>query len=443
MTMELQRAAWGGALKLSTGEVTTVKNTRRVVELMSLVGDAPKGAFPEERAELKRLIVEDLKALKERTPAILPEQIANQIAAAEIIARPAAVVKELLENSLDAGARMITIEIESGGAALIAVADDGSGMTSANAILSLRRHATSKIRTVADLSAIRTFGFRGEALPAIASVSHLRMQTRRAGDEHGTEIAAEGGNVGDARPCEMAAGTRIEVRQLFFNAPAQRRFLKTAATEQGAIIETLQRIALGNHQVAFRLIADRRAIFDWPRANSVLERFGQAIGLKSWSRLLAFDADSSGIRAQGLAATNEESFATERMIFTFVNGRPVRDRMLTLAIEQAYQTLIPRGRHPATVLFVDMPPEDVDVNVHPTKNEIRFCNSGGVFDVVYHAIRDRLASENPSSDIEPNQTPPARRRQRRKLPSNVIEFRAWRPKKRNRAQGGDGPKAAS
>src|SRR5271155_54933 len=324
---------------------------------------------------------------------ILPEQVASQIAAGEVVERPASAVKELVENSLDACGRSVSVEILGGGSALIAVADDGSGMTRADAILSLRRHATSKIRSAADLTAIRTLGFRGEALASIASVSHLRMQTRRAADENGVEVAAEAGNIEDTRACAIAAGTRIEVRQLFFNTPARLKFLKTLATEQGAIADSFQRVALANHLVAFRLIADGRTLFDLPRANSSLERFRQVFGPKIANKMLAFELDRPGLRAQGLAATSQESFATGRMIFTFVNGRSVRDRMLIRAVEQAYQTLIPRGRHPATLLFVDMRPEDVDVNVHPMKTEVRFRNGGAVFDVVYHAIRDRLADQ--------------------------------------------------
>src|SRR5271167_2621594 len=328
---------------------------------------------------------------------ILPEQVASQIAAGEVVERPASAVKELVENSLDAGARSVSVEILGGGSALIAVADDGSGMTRADAILSLRRHATSKIRSAADLTAIRTLGFRGEALASIASVSHLRMQTRRAADDDGVEVAAEAGNIEDTRTCAIAAGTRIEVRQLFFNTPARLKFLKTLATEHGAIAESFQRVALANHHIAFRLTADGRTVFDLPRANSVLERFRQVFGHKIASRMLAFDLDRPGIRAQGLAASSHESFATGRMIFTFVNGRAVRDRMLIRAVEQAYQTLIPRGRHPATLLFVDMRPEDVDVNVHPMKTEVRFRNGGAVFDLVYHSIRDRLADQTDSA----------------------------------------------
>ena len=225
------------------------------------------------------------------------------------------------------------------------------------------------------------------------------MQTRRAADDHGVELAAEAGNIEDTRTCAMAAGTRIEVRGLFFNTPARLKFLKTVATEQGAITEAFQRIALASHHIAFRLSADGRTIFDLPRANSVLERFRQVFGPRIASRMLAFDLDRPGIRAQGLAATSQESFATGRMIFTFVNGRSVRDRMLIRAIEQAYQTLVPRGRHPAALLFVDMRHEDVDVNVHPMKTEVRFRNGGAVFDVVYRAIRDRLADQTENAPL--------------------------------------------
>src|SRR5580700_11970132 len=336
---------------------------------------------------------------------ILPEQVASQIAAGEVVERPASAVKELVENSLDAGARSVSVEILGGGSALIAVVDDGSGMTRADAILSLRRHATSKIRSAADLTAIRTLGFRGEALASIASVSHLRMQTRRAADEHGVEVAAEAGNIEDTRTCAMAAGTRIEVRELFFNTPARLKFLKTLATEQGAIAESFQRVALANHHIAFRLSADGRVVFDLPRANSVLERFRQVFGPKIATKMLAFDLDHPGIRAQGLAASSQESFATGRMIFTFVNGRSVRERMLIRAVEQSYQTLIPRGRHPATLLFVDMRPEEVDVNVHPMKTEVRFRNGGAVFEVVYHAIRDRLSDQTASASVSTSAEP--------------------------------------
>ncbi|MGO9451827.1 MAG: DNA mismatch repair endonuclease MutL [Candidatus Binataceae bacterium] len=331
--------------------------------------------------------------MAERLIHILPEQVASQIAAGEVVERPASAVKELVENSLDAAARRIDVAIERGGSARIAVTDDGCGMSREDAILSLRRHATSKIRDAADLAAIRTLGFRGEALASIASVSRMVLRTRRPDDPAGVEIAATGGEIETSRECALASGTQIEVRDLFFNTPARLKFLKTVPTEQGAVAEAIQRLALINHRIAFTLSADGRTIFDLPRAASPLERVRQLFGPKLAAQMLAFEAGRDGIRVYGLATMSQESFATPRMIFTFVNGRAVRDKLLARAVAQAYQTLLPRGRHPAIVIFVDLRHEEVDVNVHPMKTEVRFRNSGAVFESVYRALRDRLSDQ--------------------------------------------------
>jgi DNA mismatch repair protein MutL len=330
---------------------------------------------------------------------ILPEQVASQIAAGEVVERPASAVKELVENSLDAGARSISLEIAKGGCDLLAVADDGCGMGPEDAILSIRRHATSKIRDASDLTAIRTLGFRGEALASIASVSRLSLRTRRVSDAHGLELGIVAGEVAEQRACAMAAGTRIEVRDLFFNTPARLKFLKTVPTEQGAIAQAVQRLALANPTVAFALSADGRVLMDLPRAGSLLERVRQLFGNTIAGRMLAFELARPEMRVSGLALTSQESFPTPRMVFTFVNRRPVRDRMLTRAIAQAYETLIPRNRHPAVVLFVELRPDEVDVNVHPMKTEVRFKQAGAVFELVFHALRDRLADQ--SAEIEP------------------------------------------
>ncbi|MBF6568534.1 MAG: DNA mismatch repair endonuclease MutL [Candidatus Binataceae bacterium] len=324
---------------------------------------------------------------------ILPEQVANQIAAGEVVERPASAVKELLENALDAGARTIEVEIESGGRGAIILADDGAGMSREDAILAVRRHATSKIREAADLSAIRTLGFRGEALASIASVSHLTIKTRRAADARGYELAIESGEVESIRETAIGCGTRIEVRDLFFNTPARLKFLKTMATEQGAIADTFQRLALANHKVAFRLSADRRALYDLPRTASTLERFRQLFGDKLAAQMLPFERDREGARVYGLSSQSQISLPTSRMLFAFVNQRAVRDRMLLRALSQAYQTMVPRGRYPAAVLFVEIGAEQVDVNVHPMKTEVRFRDSGALFELVYHAIRDRMADQ--------------------------------------------------
>jgi DNA mismatch repair protein MutL len=344
--------------------------------------------------------------MAERLIHILPEQVASQIAAGEVVERPASAVKELIENALDAGARRIDAAIERGGAGAIVVSDDGCGMGREDAIVALRRHATSKIRSAADLSAIRTLGFRGEALASIASVSRMVLRTRRAEDPAGTEIVSAGGNIEQVRECAIAPGTQIEVRDLFFNTPARLKFLKTVATEQGAIAEALQRLALANHRVAFTLAADGRTLFDLPRAASALERARQILGEKLASRMLAFDAAREAMRVGGFATMSQESFATPRMIFTFVNGRAVRDKMLARAISQAYQTLLPRGRYPAVILFVALGHDEVDVNVHPMKTEVRFRRSGAVFETVYRALRERLSDQTePAAGTAPRSAP--------------------------------------
>ncbi len=331
--------------------------------------------------------------MAERLIHILPEQVASQIAAGEVVERPASALKELVENSLDAGARSISVEIERGGTGLIAVSDDGCGMGREDAILSLRRHATSKIRDAADLAAIRTMGFRGEALASIASVARLRIVTRRPADLAGVEIVADGGEISLTRESAIAPGTRIEVRELFFNTPARLKFLKTLATEQGAAAEVIGRLAIAHWRVAFKLVAEGRVVYDLSRAASVLERMRQLHGAKVASRMLHFDSQRAGARVFGLATISQDSYPTPRMVFTFVNRRSVRDRVLQRAVQQAYDTLIPRGRYPATAVFVEMRPEDVDVNVHPMKTEVRFRNSGAVFEAVYHALRERLADQ--------------------------------------------------
>src|SRR6516225_945192 len=292
---------------------------------------------------------------------ILPEQVASQIAAGEVVERPASAIKELVENSLDAGAHLIVVEVERGGAALIVVADDGCGIGRDDALLSLRRHATSKIREASDLAAIRTFGFRGEALASIASVAELRMQTRRADDNCAIELQVEAGEVVRTRDCALAPGTRVEVRRLFFNTPARLKFMKTVPAEQAAAAEVLQRVALANCRTAFRFIADGRLMFELPRAASLLERVRQLYGPRLADRMLPFDYRSGSVRVCGLTSMSQESLAAPRLVFTYVNNRPVRDRMLMRAITRAYETMLPRGRHPAVALFVDMPPEEVDV----------------------------------------------------------------------------------
>ncbi len=334
--------------------------------------------------------------MSERTIHILLEQVASQIAAGEVVERPASALKELLENSIDAGARNIAIELQKGGAGLIAVSDDGCGMGREDAQLALRRHATSKIRDAADLTAVRTMGFRGEALASIASVARMRLRTRQTSATEGIELIAEGGELSAIGNCAIAPGTQIEVRDLFFNTPARLKFLKSVSAEQAAAIEVVQRIALGNYRLAFHLNVDSRTILETPRASSALERMRQLYGARLADWMLPFDFASNGMRVWGLSSATQESLGNARMILTYVDRRAVRDRALIRAITQAYQTLLPRGRYPAVALFLELPNGDVDVNVHPMKTEVRFRRSGAVFELVYHALRERLADQSMS-----------------------------------------------
>jgi DNA mismatch repair protein MutL len=339
--------------------------------------------------------------MSDRVIHILPEQVASQIAAGEVVERPASAVKELIENSLDAGARRITVEIEGGGAGLIAVADDGCGMSPHDAVLALRRHATSKIRDAADLSAIRSLGFRGEALASIASVSRLELRTRRRQDPAGTHLSVTGGEVAQRRECAMSPGTRIEARDLFFNTPARLKFLKSTAAEQAAAIEIVQRLALSRASLAFELRVDGRAALDLAPAAGLRERMRQLYGAKVADRMLPIAGGGEGLRIEGLASLSQESFPTARMLSTYVNGRAVRDRMLIRAITNAYATLLPRGRYPAVVVFITMRPQEVDVNVHPMKAEVRFRHGGAVFESLYRVLRARLADQTTAMEDGP------------------------------------------
>jgi len=326
---------------------------------------------------------------------LLPEQVASQIAAGEVVERPASAVKELIENSLDAGARRLSLDVLGGGRALIALRDDGCGMSPADARLCLRRHATSKIHTLDDLNRLRSFGFRGEALASIASVSRLEVKTRQAQDACGVVIRALGGEVLESAECAMAPGTRVEARDLFFNTPARLKFLKSAATEQAAIIDCVQRLALANFEIGFTVTCDERLALDLPPTNALLERIRQLFGEDFARSLLAFEISTAEMTISGFASHSQLSFASARMIFTYVNQRSVRDRLLARSVSQAYAGLLPRGRYPGVILFVELPAHEVDVNVHPMKTEVRFRRSGAVFEAVYRVLRDRMANQIP------------------------------------------------
>ena len=320
---------------------------------------------------------------------ILPEIITNKIAAGEVVERPASVIKELIENSLDADAGDITVEIAAGGRRLIKISDNGHGMSREDALLSLERHATSKIRTDSDLDGILTLGFRGEALPSIASVSRFRLATREAASLEGTEIIVEGGRVKEVRACGMAPGTVITVEQIFFNTPARLKFLRSAETETGHVGDTVARMAISRPDVAFTCISDGRELLRVQRGD-LRRRLSQTLGKDAAADLHAVDCSDNGISVTGFISGPNNVRSTTAAMFTYINGRFVRDKVVQHAIMQAYRGVIDRGRYPILALFVTLPPGEVDVNVHPTKHEVRFRRQPVVHDALQKAIEEVL-----------------------------------------------------
>ncbi len=321
---------------------------------------------------------------------ILSDRVANQIAAGEVIERPAAVVKELVENSLDAGATRIEVEFRSGGRAAIRVEDNGGGMTRDDALLSLERHATSKIVETADLDRLATFGFRGEALPSIASVARFEMQTRPVEEEAGTEILINGGRFVHVRDCGRPVGTRIVVSQLFNSVPARRKFLRSDATESAHIIHCVRLYALACPQAAFTLIEDGRAIFRSPECKTTGERVAEIFGRQIAEAMLPVGAADAGLELRGLISRPAVGRATRHEMITYVNRRPVDSRTLSYALIESYHDLLPKGRYPLAFLFLELDPAAVDVNVHPAKREVRFRNESQVRAFVIRAVLDRL-----------------------------------------------------
>jgi len=321
---------------------------------------------------------------------ILSDRVANQIAAGEVIERPAAVVKELVENSLDAGATRIEVEFRAGGRAYIRVEDNGGGMTRDDALLSLERHATSKIAETVDLDRLATFGFRGEALPSIASVARFELQTRAPEEEAGTEILINGGKFVHVRDCGRPVGTRIVVSQLFNSVPARRKFLKSDATESAHIIHCVRLYALACPQAAFTLIEDGRVIFRSPECATTAERVAEIFGRQISESLLAIEAADAGLQLRGLISRPGVGRATRHEMITYVNRRPVDSRTLSYALIESYHDSVAKGRYPLAFLFLDLDPAAVDVNVHPAKREVRFRNESQVRAFVIRTVLDRL-----------------------------------------------------
>jgi len=321
----------------------------------------------------------------------LASSVVDQIAAGEVVERPASVVKELVENAVDAGAARIRIELRGGGRDLVAVSDDGLGMTAEEASLALERHATSKLRALEDLLGIASFGFRGEALPAIASVSRFRLRTRARGTDAGVEIDVHGGVLSGERACGTAEGTRIEVAELFANVPARRKFLKSATTEWGHVSDWLARAALALPQIHFDVAREDHAAFSWPAVSDPVERIAAVLGEDDAAALVSAEHAAGDLALRAFVSRPEVHRATGSGIHLFVNGRPVRDRLLRHALLQVYRDVLPRGRFPSAVLFLRVAPGGVDVNVHPAKWEVRFADPQAVYRLVEHTLQGALA----------------------------------------------------
>ena len=334
----------------------------------------------------------------------------NQIAAGEVIERPASVVKELVENSLDAGSTRIEISVEQGGRELIRVSDDGAGIAAEQLPLAVAAHATSKLTSAEDLAAVATLGFRGEALASIASVSRLVITSRsrqgEAAEDAGASLESSGDKVGQVKPAAIAPGTVIEVRDLFFNTPARQKFMRTASTEFGHISDTLVRMAMVHHRVAFRLLHNGRVVLDLASDADPLNRAVELLGKEIAEGLLAFEhnepADKGGARVWGLAGVPALGRATSKQQYLYVNGRAVRDRNLAHALKEAYRGLMPPDRQPLAVVFLEIDPRAVDVNVHPAKAEVRFHQPSHVHGLVLAAVRQRLLASDltPSAALE-------------------------------------------
>ena len=324
---------------------------------------------------------------------LLPETVASQVAAGEVVERPASVVKELVENSIDAGARKIDIFIRRGGISLVRVIDDGCGMDRDDALLSLERHATSKIRSVSDLEAIGTLGFRGEALPSIGSVSRFRLTTREKDAVAGTEIVVNGGKIDIVRDGGEAPGTQVEVRSLFYNVPARRKFLRSENTESRNIEHQLHLQAIGHSQIAFTFARDDRVVFQLPVTGTLTDRIRDLYGNELLAQLLPLKgAGSSQTRISGLIGRAGLSRQTRAQQLVFVNGRAIESPVVTAAVREGYHTALMKGQYPVTFLFLELDPGAVDVNVHPAKREVRFRDPNGAREAIARCIQDTLAS---------------------------------------------------
>ncbi len=361
---------------------------------------------------------------------VLPDAVANQIAAGEAVERPASVVKEVAENALDARATRVEIAVERGGKRRIRVSDDGVGMGREDALLCLDRHATSKIASASDLTGVRTFGFRGEAIPSIAAVSRMSIETWDGEGDAGTRVQIDGGRISDVSDFARRRGTTVEVRNLFYNAPVRARFLKSVSAETRAINEVVTALALANPGVAFALTSDERVLLDLPAATDAAARVSQVWGAEHGGTLIAAAASENGMEVQGLIQRPDAARPGVRRSHLFVNGRPFRSAPLVRAVERGYRTTIAQGVRPWLFLYLRVPGEQVDVNVHPAKSEVRFRDGNRVEQLIEAAVREALDGEASSATFD---------RQLGAPPLQVREADAGRPGRTSSRRPGSEP----
>jgi DNA mismatch repair protein MutL len=341
---------------------------------------------------------------------ILPDTLSNQIAAGEVVERPASVVKELVENALDAGATRIDVTVRNGGKTEIRVADDGHGMNRDDALLSLDRHATSKIARAEDLQQVRSFGFRGEALPSIASVSRLTLETAESGGV-GTRVRVQGGRIGGVEECARQTGTTVSVRSLFGNVPARAKFLRSAAVETRGVVDAVMTLALAHLSTSFRLESNGRLLLELPASRDLASRVAALWGDESAGKFIPVGRTEAGLTVGGLIERPDAALAGPRRVHLFVDGRPFRDREVVAAAERGYRTTVPHGARPSLLLYLKLAPGAVDVNVHPAKLEVRFTDRVAVDGCVETAVREALNRVDSAATLDRRPTLPQLRRE--------------------------------
>ena len=338
---------------------------------------------------------------------VLPESLSSKIAAGEVVERPASILKELLENALDAGATDITVELERGGRGSIKVIDNGEGIESAEVPLAFERFATSKIYQFDDIYKVRSYGFRGEALPSIGAISRIEMVTRKTSSLSGTRVIVEAGELKSATDTGCPVGTSILVSHIFDPVPVRKKFLKTEATEQGYCMDVMTRIALSRPEVRIRVAAHEREILNVPATGDVAERISLVLGADFADHMLSVKGEKGGLTVHGFTSKPDFTRSSAKQLYYFVNKRFIRDYLLNHAVMTAYRRLIEAKKYPAAVLFIDLPPGDVDVNVHPAKMEVRFRNPREIYDIVVEALAHTLADIAPATFVEKGRTMPA------------------------------------